>query len=510
MGTINNRFQYVWYGTCGEQEKCKPYVFKDNPAQLTDAVEMISSFTTNSVNNSILYYKPEEDEGDLTSMECGGMYSITLKAGKTLNIPGITAAGSETIKVGDNELPSKISFTCADVFEITPSPTEAECIPDSFTKVRIVSINQSANLNGNMTEFALFTVDDLVGIDFNHFQSALASSVMVTLPNDVTSQIVFTGLEPKSEGSMLYVEKENSCFGGEYEKINGSWQVNLKLLSGLDVTPVSQPTPTPEPSCDCAPSGFTNVTMVEPVEVNGSVQYIGFEQGMVISLNSSTLKSEGIGTMVELLFPNDTTMGTLVLTGVVPNNTQFFVKHGNVCYSAVGSSSNRGTDSNWKLKTVISQTLPSSCGETTIPTPMPTPTPKPTPSPSPKPTPTPEPQPTSCTPTGYTALTTNGVITPPTRVDESVNGTLLTFFDYQGFEDGGTLSVDLTLTSSSVELEDIVQPTIISLGSASNQVGTVRKLLKNGNDRNMIYYKDLNGKCWSGQYVLNEMSLILT
>ena len=41
------------------------------------------------------------------------MYCISLRPGKSLNIPGLTAAGSETIKVGENQLASKISFTCA-------------------------------------------------------------------------------------------------------------------------------------------------------------------------------------------------------------------------------------------------------------------------------------------------------------------------------------------------------------------------------------------------------------
>ena len=74
MGQLNNRFHYVWYGTCGEhgEDGCKPFVFSEKPTDLFD-VEMISAFTLGS-NNSLKYFKPDTGEGDLVSMECGGMY----------------------------------------------------------------------------------------------------------------------------------------------------------------------------------------------------------------------------------------------------------------------------------------------------------------------------------------------------------------------------------------------------------------------------------------------------
>ena len=222
MGTLNNRFQYVWYGTCGEQEKCKPYIFKENPAQLTDAVEMISSFTTTGANNSPLFYKPEEDEGDLTSMECGGMYCISLRPGKSLSIPGLTAAGSETIKVGENQLASKISFTCAGVFDATPSPSLVECIPDSFTDFKITSPNQLVSILGADQRFIFFSTNDKIGIDESFFTSGLGTQIDVKFPNGVTSQIILTGVQPKQSGGMFYVDRGTGCYGGEYASAGGS------------------------------------------------------------------------------------------------------------------------------------------------------------------------------------------------------------------------------------------------------------------------------------------------
>ena len=88
MGQLNNRFNYAWYATCGKHgaDGCKPYVFSDNPTDLLNNVEMISAFTIGS-NNSLKYFKPETNEGDLTSMECGGMYSIVMKPAKSILIP---------------------------------------------------------------------------------------------------------------------------------------------------------------------------------------------------------------------------------------------------------------------------------------------------------------------------------------------------------------------------------------------------------------------------------------
>ena len=139
MGTLNNRFQYVWYGDCSEEENCRPYIFSENPSALTDAVEMISTFTMDGSNNSVKYYKPESDEGDLDRMNCGAMYCIVLKTGKSISIPGAVPAGTDTIKQGENTFPAAISFTCSDVYEATPTPREFKSSPDAFTNNEIKS-----------------------------------------------------------------------------------------------------------------------------------------------------------------------------------------------------------------------------------------------------------------------------------------------------------------------------------------------------------------------------------
>ena len=55
MGQLINKFNYAWYGTCGDHgtDGCKPYVFADNLISLKDSVELISTFTLESPINVI-------------------------------------------------------------------------------------------------------------------------------------------------------------------------------------------------------------------------------------------------------------------------------------------------------------------------------------------------------------------------------------------------------------------------------------------------------------------------
>lgn len=498
MGTLNNRFQYAWYGTCGEQEKCKPYVFKENPAQLQDAVEMISSFTTSSANNSVLYYNPELDEGDLVSLECGGMYSITLRPGKSLSIPGLTPAGSETIKVGENKLASKISFTCAGVYDSTPSPTTPQCIPDSFTNIRITSTNQLVSINGINQRFIFFSTNDQIGIDGSFLVSAIASDVRIKFPNGVTSQIILTGLKPKEEGGMFYVDRGTGCYGAPYELVDGNWEVNLKLLSGEASDPEPQPTPTPKPSldCNCAPDSFTNVDITGSMVNSGGNNFAGFQTGTTVSYNPSTLKSEGIACQVELNFPNGANLGLIIINGKVPNNTQFYVKHGNMCYTATASNSNKGSSGDWTLATVVSKNLSNGCGDDQeIPDPVPTPTPEPQPTPTPKPQQTGE-----CCPSTHRSLDTSGdnSLTEVTDVLEG-QGKAVTTLKYMGWEDGGELCVDMS-DMNNAEVNDSETARYYSLpGSNSGQaIGTLTRVYKN--NKNKFYYTSANGTCYEAEY----------
>ena len=506
MGTINNRFQYVWYGTCGEQEKCKPYVFKDNPAQLQKAVEMISQFTTSSTNNSPMTYKPEQGQGDLTSFECGGMYLVVLKPGQSLTIPGLTAAGSETIKAGENKLAAKISFTCAGVFDATPSPTEKECIPSGYTKITITSQNQSVSIGGGSQKFIFFAKDDVIGLDTNFLTSAIASEINVKFPVGTTSQIIMTGLKPKAEGGQFYVDKGTGCYGGPFKIVNGNWQVDLKLLSGKDETPKPQPTPTPKPqvNCNCAPSGYTNVNITGAMVNNGGHVFAGFKTTLVVSYDANTLKSEGIATNITFTYPDNSSMGMIIMNGKVPNNTQFFIKHGGNCYSATATTGNRASSGDWSLKTVVSKTLPSACGDSSpapTPKPLPTPTPKPqpTPTPKPQPTPTPKPQTGNCCPSTFRTMNTDGGQTLK-EVTDVIQGSSkpVTTLKYMMWENGGKLCVDMTGLENA-QVNDSETPRFYSLPSSpSTAIGSMTRVYNNG--KNKFYYTAKDGKCYEAEW----------
>ncbi len=498
MGTLNNRFQYVWYGTCGEQEECKPYVFKENPAQLTDAVEMISSFTTSSANNSPLFYKPEEDEGDLVSLECGGMYCITLRPGKSLNIPGLTAAGSETIKVGENQLASKISFTCADVFSATPSPTVPECIPESFTSFRINAISQQVELLGANQIFALFSVNDQIGMDESYFTSALGTQIDVKFPSGITSQVILTGAKPSDVGGMFYVDRGTGCFGGAYTRgIGDNWIVNLELLSGEDVQPDPEPTPTPKSdvNCDCAPSNYTKVVITGPQTPNDGHVFAGFATGSDVSYDTSSLNTEGVACSVDLLFPNGASLGMIVFNTKVPNNTQFFIKRGNVCYTATASSSNRLSNGDWSLTTVVSKNLSNECGDSEV-----VPDPDPTPTPEVEPTPTPKPQTIGdCCPNTSRKVSTTGT-NDLGEVQDILSGQSkgVTTLKYTTWENGGELCIDMTDLDGVTPNDSEVFRFYSLSDNPGTAIGAIARVYNNG--KNKFYYTSASGVCYEAEY----------
>ena len=499
MGTLNNRFQYVWYGTCGEQEECKSYVFKENPAQLIDAVEMISSFTTSSANNSPLFYKPEEDEGDLTSLECGGMYCITLRPGKSLNIPGLTAAGSETIKAGENQLASKISFSCGDVFSETPSPTVPECIPESFAKFRINSVSQQIGLLGANQIFALFSVNDQIGIDESYFSAALGTQIDVKFPSGITSQVILTGAKPKDVGGMFYVDRGTGCFGGPYTRGTGdNWIVNLELLSGEDVQPDPEPTPTPKPdvNCDCAPGNYTKVDITGPQTPSSGHVFAGFATGSDVSYDATSLKTEGVACSVDLLFPNGASLGMIIFNTKVPNNTQFFVKRGNVCYTATASSSNRSSSGDWSLTTVVSKNLSSECGDNeVVPDPDPTPTPKQL-----EPTPTPKPQTTGdCCPDTNRKISTSGT-NDLGEVQDTLSGQSksVTTLKYTTWQNGGELCVDMTDLDGVTPNDSEVFRFYSLSDNPGTAIGAIARVYNNG--KNKFYYTTPSGVCYEAEY----------
>lgn len=498
MGTINNRFQYVWYGTCGEHErKCKSYIFKENPTALLDAVEVISSFTTDSTNNSMIYFKPETEEGELTSMECGGMYAITLRPGKSLSIPGLTAAGNETIKIGENQLAAKVSYTCSDVDNITPSPTEALCIPENYTKITINATEQTVVLGGSSHKFTSFSSGHKVGIDTNYFSETVASTVQVNYPFGSVSFIILNGLEPSSPGGMLYVEAMDSCYGGQYELKSSGWEVNLKLLHGQELTPISVPTPTPVPSsnCNCAPTNYSTVNLSSAQETFDGIQYIFANyQNVEVSIDTNSLLTEGIATFVTLLLPNGNTLGFLNISKKILNNTKIYVKYNNVCYTATGNASNKSSDGSWTLTTVVSKVLSDLCAGEPDPVETPTPTPKQVSS--------------DCCPSSHTQYTTTGKPVPEeTHVHTYPGGSQTDLMGYQGFHEGGTLCVDMTLidgwTENAMESSKYVY---LNSKSDSNIIGRMRKQLQN--DKHQLYYIHPSGQCYTGTYDADDIILV--
>ena len=128
-------------------------------------------------------------------------------------------------------------------------------------------------------------------------------------------------------------------------------------------TPTPEPTPTPPPAdCSCSPSNFTKIELTGPdFAGSGGHSFDGFSEGAFVSYDENTL-SNAVSSSVSLNYPNSSFAGLITFGGKKPNNTTFYVKYGNTCYSATATSSN-GSSNVWDLTMSVSKTLSSNCGD---------------------------------------------------------------------------------------------------------------------------------------------------
>ena len=277
---------------------------------------------------------------------------------------------------------------------------------------------------------------------------------------------------------------------------------------------VYEPTPTPTPF-DCIPTtgGYTSVSITSntsvDVMINGSFHtFSSFEVGDVVGLDMSFFRSTLAGYIV-IEFPQlgDKT-SVITLTGLEPkeNGGDLYVQRGDSCF--------RGSYVKDKsIYRVTMQLINGNLPNPPTPTPVkPTPTPVELPSPTPvAPTPTPiQPTPTpvseECCNNTHTVILTNGTGTEKIE-NKSVNGNVQMVFGHRGFEEGGTLCVNLDTTNGST---DIMAKTIpVHLESKNNPaIGTVKKTLVNQD--NSLRYIDSKNQCWSGTIDTSATELILS
>lgn len=504
MGLINNRFQYTWYGTCGEGEPCTPYVFAENLTALKNSVEYISAFTTSGSNNSPIGFSPQTEEGNLKSLECGAMYSVTLLSGKSINIPGLTPAGEGTIKTDTRLFPASVSFDCqGNLYNNTPTPVSSECIPsESYTSIEMSSSTQTITIDNKLHSFSSFSPGDTLGLDLSWFVSALSSSVRFYAPGiKLIASGIFTGLEPKSEGGFVYFTRGDTCYEGEFKREGSGWRVDLLLISGTEPTPTPAPqkTPTPEPaSCDCEISSALTTLTTTNKQVIYKNHSFSFVKDLEISFDESDLNGGTTGSSVAFFGPTDDYIGSATFSGATPINCNFRFKIGKYCYTGEANDSTRTSGDNYQIKLSVYKTLSDECGEGTEPTPTPVGEKDPTPTPEPQKTPTPKPPTGDCIPDTHTSLSTTGGGTVNTKQYTTESSKVITLLAWQGFASGGSLGADLTLTTNWSE-NPLPPKTYISLSeNPSSIVGTVTKYFNNGSDRNEIYYTSPSNVCYVG------------
>ena len=439
------------------------------------------------------------------------MYAITLKKDQTLEIDGLVPAGKSLSGEGD---PAKISFTCGNRFEATPTPTEFTCIPDSFVSVPITGDIVSQNIGGRNTTFMAFPKNNSkVGIDASFLVdgSQPGLTVPVTIPGFTTATIILTNKEPQEEGGQLYLHIDDACYGGPWTQADAGWKVDMTLIKGIapEPTPTPQaPTPTPQ-SLDCSCSSFDSYVSEGPAgnPLGTNVDQIGFAKGTEISYDPSTFTSDGasIAHNVEFKLPDGEFIGMLVIQQVKPNNTPFYVRRGSTCWVARATPGN-ANGNNWSLNMTVEKTLSSECDDGGVVEPTPTPV-EPTPTPV-EPTPTPV-QPTECCPSTTTEFDTFGGTEPTLHeIDEFNTGKPVGVLSYQGFDSGGKLCVNMSFESPMEVDAQALQVLLAKPESPSSPFAAVNKFLQNGND--IIFYTDSQQNCYTADLSSEDDVIVMT
>ena len=421
-----------------------------------------------------------------------------------------TATQSNVVSSGSWELTldvvETLSSKCGDDKDLptptpaphpTPTPVDCKCAPAHFTTID----SDGPDFANGHTHAGFDNAE--ISYDETTLSNALASTISLSYPNSSLAGIVALGGKAPNN-TTFHVKYGNTCYSATATSSNGSdgdWDLTMSVSQNLSdgcgddkdlPTPTPAPHPTPTPvDCKCAPAHFTTIDSDGPDFANGHT-HAGFDNAE-ISYDETTL-SNALASTISLSYPNSSLAGIVALGGKAPNNTTFHVKYGNTCYSATATSSN-GSDGDWDLTMSVSQNLSDGCGDDKdLPTP--------TPAPDPTPTPTPATDSSSgcCPSETHSSFVTSGggglqvyEYTPP-----GANAT--TLLTWQGFDNGGKLCVDLTLTSGWSENSfESTKPVYLD-SNPSLQVGTIRKLLKNGNEHGDIYYIDSNNMCHHAVY----------
>jgi hypothetical protein len=236
MGTLKDRFQYVWYGTCHDDHKpCRDLEFSD--LSLAD-LSKIDSVSTLDDTGFVKYDPSSSSSSSLDRFACGKMYLVTL------NHSAVTSGGVELPNALASSSMSKlqkygISTTCNTTATPTPTPTPTPvaCIPTSdFTTVPhhvgtqpvegigTLAFGDAGNFGFNPADFPdkqglprLYKIKDPDG-----FQ--VVSITADAYPNP--------GTEPMVYFDCTSSHCDGKCYGGKLKLIADSenWEANLSLL----------------------------------------------------------------------------------------------------------------------------------------------------------------------------------------------------------------------------------------------------------------------------------------
>tara|TARA_Y100001933_G_scaffold264938_1_gene333678 strand:- start:5595 stop:6290 length:696 start_codon:yes stop_codon:yes gene_type:complete len=229
MGTLNDRFQYVWYGTC-QEETCTELKFADLPSDTLSKIDSISGLT----NTGFSKYDPSSsDVSTLDSFVCGKMYLVTL------NPSAVVSGGVELPNSLASSSMSKlqrygISTTCSEVKTPTPSPTPVQlCIPEDYTKVDYA---EGAGISlGDLGSGSFAEVGNL-GYNLAEFPSGEGLPVLyfINIPSESGNKLAVAMVASRfptdnSEPDIIFEADNGSCYRGKLIKnsADDNWTANL-------------------------------------------------------------------------------------------------------------------------------------------------------------------------------------------------------------------------------------------------------------------------------------------
>jgi hypothetical protein len=432
-----------WYGECGGDE-CQDI----NLSVYKTHVAGVFQWDTNGVLKGWSKNLPDSWAQPFTKLECGKLYYLVILPGtSSFTIPNFVVSSFETVDAG------RLASSC----EATPTPLTCTCAPEDFIATTISS-NHHTFADHIFGGFATGTE-----VSFNDSTLAdegIAWTVRLNFPGGTSAGfIVFQ--QKKPDNTQFFVKHGITCYTATATSSNAdgeSWELTMSSSEQLPSTcgeDIELPTPTPERTPTPVPDTTPPTATISgaPTSAIYPDTHVSLNVGGTDVTHWKVLEATG---QWSAEFP---VTGSAEITGTYAIGTH--------TEKVVG----RDAAGNWQTESNATTVTFQVIAEV----------------------------PSECCPSPQTRADTVGGVTLQEVFHTYSSGMQVAILKYQGFDSGGTLCADLTLTDGWTE-EGTELTKYVLLPGSSDPIGTIAKTLKNGTDKNTFYYIDSQGTCYVGDY----------